>query len=476
MAYTKVRIQQKFDTLENWNKNSLTLLNGELAVVVCGNAIRFKIGNGISSFTQLPFVDENVLSTKVLHAQSIDQGLNNIISQYGSAGGAYLSVDANFSQALGVNARVKIADAFSFVYNGNDTGNIGENPYVSHGKGSFNVNPLEGANGFYVGEQNLCSIFQQESDALCLQISATSCDLSTKIEDLSGYVDGLEVSIYGGDKNRDVLYLIPLYRFKDSINKINEQIGHALLSDDSQMEDVKANVVDFYFYYEMEPPTITTVSSLFRSLNDLVLSTDLSSDYNFTIKEALKDVNVDFCQLDMRVVNLCANFRELSAAFPSKVSQLWNDIGYLTNLSSQEMHYLKNETSSNAELFDAFNSIDLSNVYKKSETSSALEIQTNLEQRNISVDNNINYLSSSLSSDDVYLSSEISSNDNDIYYLSSELSTKTISSEVRTLADQQIELFRAAFNSIAPLSADSSIQEIANTVNSLIAALRQATT
>ena len=61
------------------------------------------------------------------------------------------------------------------------------------------------------------------------------------------------------------------------------------------MEDVKANIVDFYFYYEMEPPTITTVSSLFRSLNDLVLSTDLSSDYNFTIKEALKDVNVDFC-------------------------------------------------------------------------------------------------------------------------------------------------------------------------------------
>ena len=81
-----------------------------------------------------------------------------------------------------------------------------------------------------------------------------------------------------------------------------------------------------------------------------------------------------------------------------------------------------------------------------------------------------------MSSDDVYLSSEISSNDNDIYYLSSELSTKTISSEVRTLADQQIELFRAAFNSIVPLSADSSVQEIANTVNSLIAALRQATT
>lgn len=62
------RIRNKRDTASNWETNNPVLLNGEL-IIVDTNAgdVRFKIGDGVKTYTQLPFQDEtlyNVLSGK----------------------------------------------------------------------------------------------------------------------------------------------------------------------------------------------------------------------------------------------------------------------------------------------------------------------------------------------------------------------------------------------------------------------------
>ena len=73
------RIKQRYDTIQNWsvsnipNKGAnLVLKEGELAIAECGNGIvKFKVGNGLSTFAQLKFVGEIELSTGHLTAYSI---------------------------------------------------------------------------------------------------------------------------------------------------------------------------------------------------------------------------------------------------------------------------------------------------------------------------------------------------------------------------------------------------------------------
>lgn len=58
------RIQNKRDTASNWEKNNPVLLAGELIIVDtnAGN-VRFKIGDGTKTYTQLPFQDEAVYNS-----------------------------------------------------------------------------------------------------------------------------------------------------------------------------------------------------------------------------------------------------------------------------------------------------------------------------------------------------------------------------------------------------------------------------
>lgn len=63
------RIQSKRDTSANWTQNNPVLLDGEVIVVDTNSGdVRFKVGNGTSTYTQLPFQDEaiyNELNTKL---------------------------------------------------------------------------------------------------------------------------------------------------------------------------------------------------------------------------------------------------------------------------------------------------------------------------------------------------------------------------------------------------------------------------
>lgn len=57
------RIKNKRDTSANWTANNPVLLNGELIIVdTADGAVRTKIGDGVKTYTQLPFADEALRS------------------------------------------------------------------------------------------------------------------------------------------------------------------------------------------------------------------------------------------------------------------------------------------------------------------------------------------------------------------------------------------------------------------------------
>ena len=61
MSLINARMQQKKDTAANWTNNNPVLLNGELIVVETSTgAIRLKVGDGVKTFNQLPFLDETL--------------------------------------------------------------------------------------------------------------------------------------------------------------------------------------------------------------------------------------------------------------------------------------------------------------------------------------------------------------------------------------------------------------------------------
>lgn len=54
-----VRVKQKRDTDSNWQSKNPTPLNGEIILVdMSDGELRTKIGDGVSTYLQLPFIDE----------------------------------------------------------------------------------------------------------------------------------------------------------------------------------------------------------------------------------------------------------------------------------------------------------------------------------------------------------------------------------------------------------------------------------
>ena len=57
------RVQMKRDTSANWTSNNPVLLQGEIIIVdTDAGKVRFKVGNGTSTYTQLPYTDEAIIS------------------------------------------------------------------------------------------------------------------------------------------------------------------------------------------------------------------------------------------------------------------------------------------------------------------------------------------------------------------------------------------------------------------------------
>lgn len=75
------RLRLKRDTSSNWTSNNPVLLNGEIVLVDTQNGkLRSKIGDGVKTYTQLPFSDEDIYTEISSVRQYIDTKLLDYIS------------------------------------------------------------------------------------------------------------------------------------------------------------------------------------------------------------------------------------------------------------------------------------------------------------------------------------------------------------------------------------------------------------
>lgn len=88
--------------------------------------------------------------------------------KYAHAEGEYTEAYGIASHTAGIRAKTNKDDAYAFSWNGlssyanNDTNNM----YPSHGIGTFNINPVDGLSGFYIGEESLDCIIKSVIDSV----------------------------------------------------------------------------------------------------------------------------------------------------------------------------------------------------------------------------------------------------------------------------------------------------------------------
>ena len=127
---------------------SLTLSNNVAATSIGKNT--YSSGRGaIAIGTQTSAIGIGPIAigyiTKATGKFSIATGTNT------HANGAYSYAGGNNAESLSNNSG-------SYVWNGDSKNYSNDNKYKSHNSGSFNIAPLNGLNGFYIGEETLCSI------------------------------------------------------------------------------------------------------------------------------------------------------------------------------------------------------------------------------------------------------------------------------------------------------------------------------
>ena len=81
------------------------------------------------------------------------EGVSTTASGNGShAEGANTIASGQYSHASGFEAQTREGDSYAYAWNGDNTIPA---PYTSNGPGTFNINPVGGMYGFYIGEQTL---------------------------------------------------------------------------------------------------------------------------------------------------------------------------------------------------------------------------------------------------------------------------------------------------------------------------------
>lgn len=132
------RIRWKRDTSANWTSNNPVLLNGEIIIVDTDSGeMRFKIGDGVKTYTQLPFEDEVVRNLININTSAITK-LNGDDTTEGSVAKAIADaksiIDADID-AVKVKADAaqtsvdNLADTVAYI-NKEDNENI-ENPDIA---------------------------------------------------------------------------------------------------------------------------------------------------------------------------------------------------------------------------------------------------------------------------------------------------------------------------------------------------------
>ena len=92
---------------------------------------------------------------------------------YSHAEGFDATAAGSCSHAEGYKAQTKTEDDYAYSWNGDGTR---AEPYSSHGKGTYNINPEGGLSGFYIGEQKLSEVMAGKADKTALDALAAKVD------------------------------------------------------------------------------------------------------------------------------------------------------------------------------------------------------------------------------------------------------------------------------------------------------------
>ena len=88
MNQFNTRIKMKKDSEENWNQNNPILLNGEIILIDTDSGeLRAKVGDGVKTYTQLPFTDE-ILRNLITGKQNKLTGTQGQVVGFDSSGNA----------------------------------------------------------------------------------------------------------------------------------------------------------------------------------------------------------------------------------------------------------------------------------------------------------------------------------------------------------------------------------------------------
>ena len=86
MADMRVRIKHKRDTSANWESRNPVLLRGELILVDTNSGeLRAKVGDGVKTYTQLPFNDEVLRNLIATHTHNEFETFQQSIDDLSSA-------------------------------------------------------------------------------------------------------------------------------------------------------------------------------------------------------------------------------------------------------------------------------------------------------------------------------------------------------------------------------------------------------
>ena len=98
------RVQNKRDTSANWTANDPVLLDGEIIIVdTASGEVRYKVGDGVKKYSQLPFSDEAV---KALISALVPPGVVMMWS------GAASDIPSGFVLCNGNNNTPNLLDKF----------------------------------------------------------------------------------------------------------------------------------------------------------------------------------------------------------------------------------------------------------------------------------------------------------------------------------------------------------------------------
>lgn len=142
------------------------------------------LANGLSVTASGNYSHAEGIGTKASGLYSHAEGSETKAEGFGShAEGSGTTASGDYSHTEGFKAQTKPDDKYAYSWNGDGTR---AEPYVSHGKGTYNINPEGGLSGFYIGEQKLSEVMANKADKTALDDLAAKVDAAnTALEDIA---------------------------------------------------------------------------------------------------------------------------------------------------------------------------------------------------------------------------------------------------------------------------------------------------